>query len=153
MHTRQLNPDTHSIPLFVSGNHKSNTSTLKTKRMPNLPSLRRDKQVTHQKDITRLDVTPEFQAYVGKKLGEVIDNTYDCVQIQSNDAKLSPCAKFPSNDKELSTENILQRSEGIKLFSESKTNLVIEHSVGLETQRNQKRPDLLAHIKKVSVRS
>jgi len=91
-------------------------------------SLRRDKQESEYKSavISELEVTPQFQKFVGKKLDEFLDD-----QIEDIDAT----SKVISGDSKISNLKLLKRS----------SSLVKDVDVDANIKRSK--PDLLAHTK------
>jgi len=97
---------------------------------PQVKSLRRDKQDSEYKSavISELEVTPQFQKFVGNKLDEFLDK-------QIKDVDSSSKAKSGGGDPKVSNLKLLKRSNS----------LVKDIDVDFNIKRP--RPDLLAHTK------
>jgi len=95
---------------------------------PQVKSLRRDKQDSEYKSavISELEVTPQFQKFVGNKLDEFLDK-----QIEDIDSS----SKAKSIDPTVSKLKLLKRSNS----------LVKE--IDVDSNIKRPRPDLLAHTK------
>ena len=97
-----------------------------------LKSLRRDKQTEDSKPsvISELDVTPQFQKFVGSKLDEFLDSQIKDV-VKNNDV----------SQKTVNGHN----DTGPKLLKRSKNAVKNYEDINLSGKRHK--PDLLAHTK------
>jgi len=116
--------DSKSLGAFI----KSIIETSKTKQKPvttdrSVPSLRREKHGNDQPTVvSELEVTPQFQRFVGKKLDEFLENHIEDILKDSE-------------------ETALNHESEIKLLKRSKVSIQEE----IEDNTKRLRPELLAH--------
>merc|ERR1712013_656889 len=128
----ELQCDPKTLADYIKTTVQANADKFKLKPsssvVVNAPSLRRDRQdIAKSTIISDLEVTPQFQRFVGTKLGDFLDkNIEDIGDI--------------SKSKEEVAENIEFESE-VKLLKRSKG--VIKEEVVNFSKRS--RPELLAH--------
>ena len=125
----ELSCDPRSLADYIKTTVRANTNKSKLKPSSlagSAPSLRRDRQdVVKSTVISDLEVTPQFQRFVGTKLGDFLDkNIEDIGDI--------------SKSKEKITENAESQ---VKLLKRSKS--VIKEEMEISSKRS--RPELLAH--------
>jgi hypothetical protein len=93
--------------------------------------------------MTGLDVTPEFKAFVAKKLGEVIDRDYCCSDNKEKHANAK--SNIQNDTKKLLREKSIRHAEGIRLFTKSKSNITNVNQFNVDPNVQEK---LLDDMKK-----